>query len=411
FCDGFETASPGGNGGDLDERRWSVARISNGVNVPQGNLSDWPPATAEACGATTPGLLPGADLFFCTNPESGVQQLNDTFDNFGSPAFHSLRVRQPIDFADRTATIALDLDAKQRTPGGKGWWWALVVSEEPVPAPYRDFISHFTMPRRALVLDMNGFDCTGGDGTQNQLSAVLVYDDYQVAEELVHDDLLDLQCFATAEEMLNHVEVRFSQTRAELWATDGDAAETLRLVGRVEGLSLPFTRGYVSIVHAQYNGEAVGLPSSMTYHFGSLGFDGPVLPTPRAYEIPFSNTSAGNAPADHVNIGYLASATGLETCCEQTPLPSLSLTGVDLADASAARLNLDAYGFVAGGILEHRWNGGAWRAFAHPFPDSNAGARALTIPVVFDDLVPGDNMLELRATDDTTIVNLELEIE
>src|SRR6185295_14841123 len=37
FCDTLATPSPGGRGGDVDDAKWSVTRVTNLVNPGQGN--------------------------------------------------------------------------------------------------------------------------------------------------------------------------------------------------------------------------------------------------------------------------------------------------------------------------------------------------------------------------------------
>ena len=58
FCDDFEVPMPGGRGGDLDEREWSVARIDNDQNPTQGHLNAWPRGISSACGVEKMGILP-----------------------------------------------------------------------------------------------------------------------------------------------------------------------------------------------------------------------------------------------------------------------------------------------------------------------------------------------------------------
>ncbi|HZU82178.1 MAG TPA: hypothetical protein VE987_04645, partial [Polyangiaceae bacterium] len=64
FCDTFDTPSPGGRAGDLDDASWSASRISTINNFGQGQYNVWGSTTTSACGKQTSGVLPPNDMFF-----------------------------------------------------------------------------------------------------------------------------------------------------------------------------------------------------------------------------------------------------------------------------------------------------------------------------------------------------------
>jgi hypothetical protein len=410
FCESFDEPSPGGRAGDLDDGRFSVARISNLVNQGQGHTSDWAPATASACGTERSGVLPPDDLFFCTNPRTGRRQLNDVINDQGHPTWHAIRVRQPFDFAN-DARIVLELEAKQRMLAGKGHWWAVAISADAAPAPYLDFIGQATRPESVLVFDFGPSACAADTGRFGQLTGVWLATDHGRATRLdTGSD--EHECFAVGDEIMNHVEIRLLGTVLEVWATDLDDNSTLRRVAQVKDVALPFSRGYVNLIFAKYNGSEVGLPTEVTFHLGAVGFDGPTLPTPRAYPLPDAQTPpGGSSEPDHLNLGYLLDEDGIATCCDWTGFPGFELKGLELGGARAARLNFTAYDFTEGESLFFRFNGGTFRESPHAYPDSSAGVRAITIPVPLADLRPGPNRLELRASRPVFLVNGELEIE
>jgi hypothetical protein len=412
FCDVFDKPSPGGRGGDLDEKLWSVARASAKVNVSQGELISWPATTLSACGQKTAGVYPNEDIISCKSPSTGRSLLTSTFDDVNGPAFHSLRVVQPFDFKDRIGHITVDIDAKTQTPEGHGWWWELVIADQPVPIPYQEFISHALMARKAVVLDFQGI--SSFDGTTNELSAVFVEDGYKYAR-VFNRDQANFSSFRTKEEVLNHVEILISQDFLEVWATDLDDMSTFRRVARVDGLGLTFSRGYVNLQHSQYNAAKGGLDGFTTYHVGSLGFDGPKLPVPRSYQVPDALTIGRSA--DVKNLGYYIDNSGLiSSCCvEPKTTPAFTLEGVDLTDAVEARINLNAWYFSSERSIEFQLNGGEWRTFAHPFPDSLDQTRAVSMPVDLADLKDGQNTLALRTGGTTpesplVVANVELEV-
>jgi hypothetical protein len=405
FCDTFETRAPGGRGGDLDENLWSVARVNHKVNSSQGELVSWPSVPLSACGMIIEDVFPDQDVITCQHPITGRTELTSVFDDAEGPVFQSFRVIQPFDFADRVGRITVDIDAKTQTPGGHGWWWELVISDEPVPVPYQEFISHALMARRALVIEFEGI--SSFDGTTNELSHVYVEDEYAYLREFTRDEA-NYVPFQTEEEVLNHLEFLISQDTLEVYATDLDDMSTFRRVARIEGLGLTFTRGYVHLQHSQYNAaKDATLDRYVTYHVGSLGFDGPMLPRPRSYQVPDALVTGRT---DNVkNLGYLLDDDNAASAT------SFTLEDVDLTGADGARINLNAWYFVAERSIQFRFNGGEWRTFEHPYPESMAQTRAVTMPVDLGDLQAGQNTLEMRTSGDSTqppvvIANIELEV-
>lgn len=411
FCDTFDTPAPGGRGGDLDEKAWSVARASAKVNPSQGELLSWPSATLSACGMKIPGVFPDQDIVTCKSPATGRNLLTSVFDDVNGPAFHSLRVLQPFDFEGRVGHITVDIDAKTQTPEGHGWWWELVIADQPIPIPYQEFISHALMARKAVVLDFQGI--SSFDGTTNELSNVFVEDGYKYSRTFNRDQA-NFVSFKTQEEVLNHVEILISKDVLEVWATDLDDMSTFRRVARIDGLGLTFTRGYVNLQHSQYNAEKAGLDGFVTYHIGSLGFDGPKLPVPRSYQVPDALTTGRTS--DVKNLGYQIDDGPITTCCEgNTTMPAFTLDDVDLTDAVEARINLNAWFFTSERSIQFRLNAGEWRTYAHPYPESMAQTRAVSMPVELADLEDGQNTLEMRTMGSSTqppmtIANIELEV-
>ena len=75
FCETFETPNLGGNGGDLDEAKWAVARWGIGYSLPE---IFWRPlastqtgydVTATFCGATFQNIAVGQDFKFCSGAD------------------------------------------------------------------------------------------------------------------------------------------------------------------------------------------------------------------------------------------------------------------------------------------------------------------------------------------------------
>ncbi len=413
FCDTFDSPAPGGRAGDLDERKWSFARYGNGINPSQGDVNIWRSTTAQFCLQTITNVLPPNDSFICGQQFGESNHWMEAFDDrYGRWIWNSARIRQPFDFAGRTGTIAFDVDMKSQTPTGHGWWLEVWVTDEPVPAPYQ-FAS---APRNGLGVELVDAPCGTSDGTRAGVGAIHLVRNYQLTTLSPQGT----DCVLTATDHFNHVEFRLSQQRLEVWASDyssdhGMTFPNFRRIGSLDGLNLPFSRGYVHFEHVQYNAEKGGLPSFQTYHWDNIGFDGPVLPTPRAYDVPDALTPAG---PDAVNLGYDLKDGGMFTCCQSAPWPAdpvgpFTLSNVDLTGATAAALNLNVWFFTPGTTLRYRFNGGSWRDYPSPFTDDDPRGRAVHIPVPLTDLRSGTNTLEFQnaGTNEMAIANIDLTLE
>jgi hypothetical protein len=480
FCDPFDTPSPGGNAGDLNDAWWSAARIATGNSQGQGMFNIWPSTTATACGTTVTGIVPPGDMFFCAGGATPSMHFNDSYNDDGGFTIHSYRIRQPFDFANRTGIIAFDVGGKAATPGGHGFWFNVFISEEPVPAAYQGGQATALFVKAGVGIEFQGaLTCnypsqTFGQQTLNGISQIFIEQNYAIVSQLGPGDpgFTGGDCFVTAEEVMNHIEIHISQSQIEVFATDAGKGSSLRSIGKLTNIALPLSRGYVNFAHTHYNAEkctftstactdcstdqCATMPPWNTYHWDNIAFDGPVLPTPRAYEIP-NNTNGDSSlcgtcgggpasdpsqcctfgllepdggttttysfPGPFANSGYMLGADGLPTdqqgivSINGQPAAPVTLHGVDLTNAVDAALTLNAWGFTSPDTIEYRFNGGTWRVFDQPFPDKgNGSARAMLIPVSLTDLKQGDNTLEMMTDTGTgsvfgiLIANAELTV-
>jgi hypothetical protein len=272
FCETFETAHPGGRGGDLDENVWSFSRWAHLMQyfwyrLPAHTYSEklFP---ATFCGEPFDGLLPGQDVRVCDGV--GVdgtvsKQLNEVFDDQGDFAFHDMRIRQPFDFTDRTGTLVWDVDAKLNPYNmGHGWWIEVWITEDPSPMPYHEAPVVTAIPRRGVGLTFrfgaNNCEHTA-DSWGNALESVVVAEDYQILHW--YDDVgwetADDRCFKTTDAKLNHFELRITKDQLELWASDYQDPKSFKKRATVTDLDLGFTRGYVHFQHAHYNASKDGM--------------------------------------------------------------------------------------------------------------------------------------------------------
>jgi hypothetical protein len=410
FCEKFDQPQPGGRGGDLDEQNWSYSRY--GHPETQSFFLRGPFSTqndllfpATFCGAPFENVMPGDDARFCYG--SGVDgersaQFHEVLDDEGDFGFNSMRIRQPFDFTDRVGRIVWDVDAKVNPVNqGHGWWIELWLTEDPQPMPYHTAPTVAGYPRNGVGFTFQfGGDCPETTTHwENSLEGVTVVRDQHILHSIPfwemenHDDV---RCFDVADGKLNHLEMRITKDRAELWASDAEAPDTFKLRSAVSGLDLPFTRGYVHFQHAAYNAskDYVEIPGNedgrhptrvQSFRWDNIGFDGPTYPRPRAYDV-----------ADNTEIaayGRVLTAYTLPNGASHM----FTLPGVSLADAVTASFNFDVFA-AEGQVLEYRFNGGTWRSRQlGSDPSVNGdGMRGFTAPVELADLVEGDNTVEVR---------------
>jgi hypothetical protein len=410
FCDTFDTPHPGGRGGDLDEAKWSVYRVGGGVNPGQQMLMIWNPTIINKCRNF---INVQAPLDFAVCNQHFMEAMNDGSDY----RYSGLRARQLFDFSRRTGKIVFDVDAKA---AGHGWWIEAWIADEPVPGPYVGAPSNNARPKNGIGFVFGHCDSPNTGG----LDRVYIVRDYVRVNTLdvpagdtpLHTD----GCFTTQDNAFNKIEIRLSTSRFEVWASDA-GEDSLRRVGwssaKEDGWSLNFSKGYVNFLHVQYNAEKSGHIGNQTYHWDNIGFDGPVYPLSRGYDIPDAGIDSKDPrfPPGTLNLGYQIGVDGkISSCCDNGSwrvYPNLVFENVNLADAAEARLNMNLWYFTPGDHLYYRFNGGDWRSFLHPYPDPEWGAKGLSIPVLLSDLRNGRNTLELKASGNENFVAANIDLE
>ncbi len=392
FCDTFQTVVGGGRAGDLDPAKWSFTRATQANNPSQGFINNYEPVDAEFC-TTHQMRLADNDSFICGEQFGESNHWMEALNDGGSYVMNSLRARQPFDFAGRTGNVVWDVDAK--TEGLHSFWPEVWLTDEPVQGPHLDWPGTHIYPRNGIQLEFSTDWCNGG----NALRHIKVFSNYQAA---TYDSLgtLQTQCFTTQNDMANHFQLKINSNHIDLWASDAGGIN-FRKVASTDVATLPLTRGYLSFQHAQYNAAKGGAPTNVTYHWHALGFDGPMLPTDRGYEVPdaLQHLSDGT-----VNLGY------------QTPTATFSLPGVNLSGVAKAYLTYNVSWFGSPTTMTANING-VDRAAQDSNPDrATAGTqwRYIVQPVALSDLHAGTNTLTIKNTgcrdQCPTVANIDLEL-
>ncbi|HZS21207.1 MAG TPA: hypothetical protein VFA63_09470 [Pseudonocardiaceae bacterium] len=406
FCDTFDSPFAFSRSGALNPRVWSVARLSQNNNPSQGAVNTWAETDAMHCKDLIHDVTAPNDLFECGPAYGESNHFMDAINDAGGYVYNSARVRQPFDFAGRTGTVTFSVDAQ--TKGEHSFWVEVWITDEPVPAPHSEATSVQVYPKNGVGLIFSD-DCDQ-PGEQTRLRAVHVVHNYIDQASYQYGDLQS-ECFTTMADMMNRFEIHISTQRIEVTATDA-GAETERQVAVVDGLQLPLSRGYLHVQHVQYNAAKFGTAEDAmhTYHWDNIGFDGPVLPMDRGYDVPDALTPAEEGGA--LNLGYVVSRDGIEGCCPETVINGFRLTSVDPAGITGARLSLDIETSELGARLRYRLNGGAWHETPVLVgPGEGYAWRGLSIAIDPRELRAGDNVVELAATAEVTVANVGVDLQ
>jgi hypothetical protein len=440
FCDTFEQGpQPGGRSGELDARSWSVLRAVPSLHPDLESGYEIQPALLPECreGLSGSRALPDDDTVVCeatatipTRHFLGAVAAQ----NYG---LNTYRLRRPFDFAGRTGTIALDVDL---SGGGLFGWPAIALSEDPSPAPSYDFPERGSGARNGVQIEFNvGFCSTPNTVLPSFFSS---RDYVETAHEFSWD--CDQNHVTTARDALNHVEIRVSESRIEVWASDaspdGVTFTNFQRIGVLE-LALPFTRGYVSLITRNHATLKYWSGASWWTRWDNVGFDGPVIGGTREYSAPEPLTPTeglsgcvvngacewhGQVIADHPD-DDAACSEACEAAGEgrtvgwvvpnedETPV-AVTIPDVSLAGVEGARLVLaaDYPWFEWNGVfpaptalnLRYRVNGGAFHdrfvteSEANAFGGEQGGAGLLNQLIELDpsELLEGTNVVEFQGS-------------
>jgi hypothetical protein len=240
---------------------------------------------------------------------------------------------------------------------------------------------------------------------------------------------------------LNRVEVRISTTSLEIWMSDYSTDDEVTFPNfhkiYAADLTLGWSRGYVHFGGDNHATEKFGFSPQHIYFWDNLFFDGPLLPAPRAYELP-DNSVIGTVPPnlpDEPGFDYMRLAWEISDGSNKaqgiwdgngTKVSPLTFAGsVNLSGATSAQLTLNLFALAQGAAdttwgLLYRFNGGTWRTRLFTAGDvtainttGSAGYLALVIDVALGDLTTGSNTIDFSSVNlpmsfPPTVMNVDL---
>lgn len=444
FCEPFDVVNPGtpSRTGGLDPNVWGVSRLSQYVNIGQQNYNVSPSVHIQDCTGTTTYAIPGGtmpntaanpvapdnDVVVCNGQMR--EALNDNLTlvlDAGRVAVLATYPKQPFDFAGRTGTVSFDVSNDQHL--GHAAWPEFWITDLPIPAPFTHFAGPFlSFPQNGFGLRLDGGGMAGQQGTCPTNANIGVnrwtIESAVIVNNWVGDDTLNaggaavvtiLDCAINSPDnsgVLNHVEVRVSQTQIDLYGTDAGTTTPLKHLASITNINLGLTRGLVWLNDVHYNADkdfidgADHLPSQRehTFVWDNLAFDGPFTFRDFSYDAlddltPFS---AGGAVAGSVTLGKL-SAANAQSSWDVLNMPASP-------NPAAVRVLFNFFHEVVPTTLNVTVNGHA-HAVSWPYPDSfNPNYRTLAVTIPVTDLVTGTNVVQIGADQQlvTSSVNIVL---
>jgi hypothetical protein len=272
FCDTFDApAGNGGRSGDLEPELWGVSRLGN-ANPSQNFVNTIAATTVVGCGSDSTLVLPPNDVRICNG------RLTESVNDAGGDANLATYPKQPFDFAGRTGTVAFDVTAD--SDGSHGAWPEFWITEKPVPAN-RAEISFQVPPIGSNAIGVAFDGGCGAGGNTTGVGGIFLSQDYVFSEPaFTKPNCITEPTGYPGTRAMNHIEVRISTTRMEVWGTD-PGGTTLKQLAVVPNLNLNFTKGLVWLSDTHYNAKKAAEPCECgtqvqhTFQWDNLGFDGP----------------------------------------------------------------------------------------------------------------------------------------
>jgi hypothetical protein len=419
FCDSFDTpAGTGNRSGDLNGTVWGVSRRGQEASS-QGMWHEWYTTQLDLCGTTISVTTPN-DVRICNGHLA--EALNDGGGccDGGAAALFAYP-KQPFDIAGRTGTVVFDVS--NDTQGGHAAWPEFWYTDQPTPVPFGGFPINSLNPRNGLGIKFFGH-CTASGGKAGwNIGSIVVSTNYNALDTFVNGNtginLNNTGCVSMASaagdssqgapaNTLNHVELRISSQHIDVYATDAFPVGTTALPPLVHVASislanpLPLTRGLTWLGDGHYNAcKAPGTQCVHTFYWDNFGFDGPILPQDRAFDVLDAQSPRG--PDGGVDGGWNYNpSTGSVPTLTTAPVDSTSL-----GKATGALLTFNLYSESAFSSISAQVNG---NTVSSALPFSEPSERTFAIPVPLSDIKTGPNSISFLNSNihQVTIYNVDI---
>lgn len=383
FCETFAAPannSAGTRSGDLDATLWGVSHTTSYDNPSQGIRYGWNQSHLDRCGSTQL-VAPPHDVQICNG------QVFESLADGGAVAALAMYPRQPFDFAGRTGHIVFDVS--NDTQGSHMAWPEIVISDQPVPAPFERAAGVLNFARNSVGVDL-GSDCLNGqlvvNGTGDSWAVSEMWTSSSYAFN--QQSFTMLGCVKKSPgpgSAMNHVELRITPSHLEVWASD-PGSSTIKQIASAN-FTMPLTRGLVWMEDAHYNAcKEPGTQCDHTFAWSNFGFDGPLLPRDLAFDVPDADTNFNGGG----NLGFLVPANATL---------NLQIQNVHgLANAAAALLTFEWYSREANSISVSL-NGHAAHTTAWPYGNAGGwGSQTLGVSIPLSEVVNGTNSLAISSS-------------
>ena len=388
FCETFDKpAGDGSRTGDLDPVLWGVSRVGD-IN-PGSILNNFAHTRIVGCGPTA-AMSPPNDVRICNG-----QMFESLNDNHGVVNLNTYP-KQPFNFAGRTGTVVFDVSAD--SDGSHGAWPEFVITDKPVPG-VRSSISLQVPAGAANSIGFALDGCTSGPGGTTGVGLVFV----TTANVYSEPKFTETGCVSKSVPggPLNHIEVRVSRTRLEVWGTD-PGSSTLKQLAVADSLDLGLEKGLVWLNDVHYNARKAiepcecGKQFQHTFVWDNLGFDGPKTYRDLGFDVADANIDEGGGIS---RLGHLVGVGPV----------TLDIGGVRTVQTpTAAQVVLNSYSFEKY-IPSISINGGPWIDTPWPYDDETYSWRSLSIPVPVAQVRNGKNTITFKSGhESTTIANVSL---
>jgi hypothetical protein len=286
--------------------------------------------------------------------------------------------KQPFDVAGgRTGTVVFDVSADSQ--GAHAAWPEFWWTDQPVPAPHGEMPAQAPYARNSFGFTVAS-QCSNGGISIDQMMVTRSYGFAQLP-------FTSTGCITkgSATGALNHFEVRISQSRVEVWASDAGST-AVRMIAFADNANLTMTRGLVWLEQVSYNACKYDSQCDHTLAWDNLGWDGPAPYRDLSFDVPDNNVPHGGA----TRLGWQVTATPLA-------LQTVPVFRLQTPTSAIVTFNWFPQGLplVDLTVPSFRLNGGPWHDTLRPFLDTNTDAwRTLAVSVPVSEVKDGVNTIE-----------------